>query len=611
MMIKYKLIILFIGLLTLNNFVSMAQQGPQPNVILIITDDQGYGDIAAHGNTIIQTPNMDKLYKESVRLTNFHSGTTCAPSRSGLMSGADGNRAGVWHTIGGCNILREKFVTMPDVFKANGYATAMYGKWHLGDAYPYLPEDRGFDEAVYHGAGGVGQTPDFWENDYFDDTYFRNGVPEKFEGYCTDVFFQEAINFIERKKDEQFFVYLSTNAPHGPFNVEKKYYDIYKDESSISERQKTFNGMITNIDDNMAVLDEILEELGIKDNTILIFTTDNGTASGIEIKNGEVKGYNAGMRGKKSSQYEGGHRVPFFIRWKNGKIDGGYDVNQLAMNFDVMPTLMDLCQLTKLPGTSIDGSSLAPLMTKEAKEWPHRYCVVDNNRRQQPRKWQKCAVMDDEWRLINGKELYNIRKDIGQENNLASQYPEKVQEMRQAYEHWWDYTSRDFGHFEAYKIGVPHIKEHTITVHDLHTFTQVPWFQSHVRNPKRGKKPALSNGFWMIDVQEAGEYEITMSRWPRESGLGFSDTTPKLGVESNYYDTMPAGIVLDIEKATLSIEGLFKEQKVDMSQKDITFKAYLPEGRKQMQAYFTDEEGVEFAAFYLYIEKLQKASTKP
>ncbi|MBK3517494.1 arylsulfatase [Carboxylicivirga marina] len=582
----------------------LSAQNTKPNVILIITDDQGYGDIAALGNKIIKTPNMDKLYHEGIRFTNFHCGTTCAPSRSGLMSGADGNRAGVWHTIGGCNILREKFVTMPDVFKANGYATAMYGKWHLGDAYPYLPEDRGFDETVYHGAGGVGQTPDFWENDYFDDTYFRNGVPEKFEGYCSDVFFREAIDFIERKKEEPFFVYISTNAPHSPFNVEKKYYDIYKDETSITEKQKTFYGMITNIDDNMAILDKKLEELGLKDNTILIFTTDNGTATGVDKKDGVEYGFNAGMRGKKGSQYDGGHRVPLLVRWKDGKLVGGHDVNQLAMNYDMMPTLMNLCKLTKVPGPSLDGISLAPLMTKEVKEWPHRYCVVDNNRRQQPQKWQKSAVMDDEWRLINGKELYNIRKDIGQENNIAAQHPEKVKEMREAYEQWWDYTSRDFGHYEAYKIGVPHIDEHIITVHDLHTFTQVPWFQSHVRNPKRGKQHALAQGYWMIDVQQAGEYEITLSRWPRESGMGFSDTTPKLGEESNYYDAMPEGIVLDIEKATLSIEGLYLEQKVDMSQKDITFKAHLAEGRKQMQAYFTEKEGLDFAAFYLYIRKL-------
>ena len=178
---KKKYIYTVLVLASLVCFKLKAQQQPkQPNVIFILTDDQGYGDIAANGNKVIKTPNMDNLHNEAVRLTNFHTGPTCAPSRSGLMSGAYGNRAGVWHTIGGCSLLREKFVAMPQVFKENGYGKAMFGKWHLGDAYPYLPEDRGFDKAIYHGAGGIGQTPDYWLNDYFDDTYFINGTPEKF-----------------------------------------------------------------------------------------------------------------------------------------------------------------------------------------------------------------------------------------------------------------------------------------------------------------------------------------------------------------------------------------------------------------------------------------------
>jgi len=532
----------------------------KPNVIIIITDDQGYGDLAAHGNDIIKTPNMDKLHDVGVRFTNFHCGTTCAPSRSGLMAGVDGNRAGVWHTIGGCNILREKFTIMPQVFKASGYATAMYGKWHLGDAYPYLPEHRGFDETVAHGGGGIGQTPDYWGNDYFDDTYFRNGKPEKFEGYCTDVFFREAIDFIERKKDQPFFVYLSPNAPHGPFNVEKEYYDLYKNEITLSDRQKTFFGMITNIDDNMGLLTKKLKELGIEDNTILIFTTDNGTASGIEKRNGEWIGYNAGMRGKKGSEYDGGHRVPLFIYWKDGEVTGGYDIPQIVMNYDILPTLIDLCNLDN-DDSEYDGLSLVPLIKKQTEKWSHRYCVVDNNRSQHPKKWRKSAVMDDEWRLINGKELYHIAKDIGQTDNIAEAHPERVKAMRVAYEQWWDHVSPDFSYYEAYKIGVPGIEEHVITIHDLHTYTQIPWFQSHIRNPLKGKKQTLPLGYWMIDVKEKGEYEFTLSRWPRASGLGFSDVTPKLGVKSGWYDTMPAGIAVDLKKAAVKIQGLYEEAK--------------------------------------------------
>ena len=296
------------------------KENNQPNIILVITDDQGYGDLGHTGNPIIQTPALDKFSAEALNLTNYHVGTTCSPTRAGLLTGRNCNRNGVWHTIMGASILNAEEVTFANVFNDNGYKTGMFGKWHLGDNHPFLPHDRGFDESFYHGGGGVAQTPDYWKNDYFDDTYFRNGVPEKTEGYCTDVWFDEAIKFIEDKKDDSFFCYLSLNAPHGPFNVPEEYYNKYKDETEITEVQKRFYGMITNIDDNFQKLLAKVDQLGIAENTIVIFTTDNGTARGY-VKDEEImRGYNVGMRGTKGSQYDGGHRVPFIIRWPAGKL---------------------------------------------------------------------------------------------------------------------------------------------------------------------------------------------------------------------------------------------------------------------------------------------------
>jgi non-canonical purine NTP pyrophosphatase (RdgB/HAM1 family) len=234
-----------------------------PNVILIITDDQGYGDLACHGNEWIQTPTMDKLYNESVRLTNFHVGTTCAPTRAGLMSGRDHNRVGVWHTINGRSIMRKEETTIAQIFQNSEYITGMFGKWHLGDNYPYRPQDRGFDEVLMHGGGGVGQSPDYWDNDYFDDVYFKNGYPTQTEGYCTDVWFDAAINFIENNKEKPFFCYVATNAPHSPFHVPQKYIDMYKDNEEIPN--PNFYGMITNIDENLALLMQKLEELEIEE----------------------------------------------------------------------------------------------------------------------------------------------------------------------------------------------------------------------------------------------------------------------------------------------------------------------------------------------------------
>ncbi|MYE89674.1 sulfatase-like hydrolase/transferase, partial [Candidatus Poribacteria bacterium] len=199
----------------------------KPNLVFVITDDQGYGDFSCHGNPIIETPNLDAMHSESLRLTNLHVGPTCAPTRAGIMTGRYCNCTGVWHTIGGRSLLRNDERTMADIFRANDYKTGMFGKWHLGDNYPYRPHDRGFEEALYHGGGGISQTPDHWGNDYFDDTYARNGVKEPFEGYCTDVWFDQAMQFIERNRENPFFCYLPTNAPHSPYHVPNGYGEPY------------------------------------------------------------------------------------------------------------------------------------------------------------------------------------------------------------------------------------------------------------------------------------------------------------------------------------------------------------------------------------------------
>jgi arylsulfatase A-like enzyme len=219
-MVSYFTRLLIIWILFLSRFLVYGQK---PNVILILTDDQGYGDLACHGNSFIKTPNLDKLHAGSVRFTDYHVATTCAPTRAGLMTGKNCNKVGAWHTIIGRELLRKEEVTMAEIFKKAGYVTGIFGKWHLGDNYPFRPQDRGFDEVLIHGGGGVTQTPDYWNNDYFDDTYFYNGKPQKYNGYCTDVWFSEATKFISKHKKQPFFCYLATNAPHSPFNITDKY----------------------------------------------------------------------------------------------------------------------------------------------------------------------------------------------------------------------------------------------------------------------------------------------------------------------------------------------------------------------------------------------------
>ncbi|MFO7903252.1 MAG: sulfatase-like hydrolase/transferase [Pirellulaceae bacterium] len=221
-----------------------AAESARPNVILVITDDQGYGDLACHGNTVIQTPNLDRLHAESVRLTDFHVSPVCTPTRAGLMTGQNPVRVGAWGTTWGRSLPRADATTMAEVFQRSGYHTGCFGKWHLGDNFPFRPQDRGFQEVLIHGGGGVGQAPDYWGNDYFDDTYFRNGTPQKCEGYCTDVWFKAAIDFIQADADRPLFCYLSTNAPHGPFLVAPKYSRPYKDQG-VPSPMAEFYGMIT------------------------------------------------------------------------------------------------------------------------------------------------------------------------------------------------------------------------------------------------------------------------------------------------------------------------------------------------------------------------------
>ena len=312
----------------------------RPNVVLIMTDDQGYPNLGCTGHPILKTPNIDDIFKHSTRLTNYHVDPTCAPTRGALMTGRYSDRVGTWHTIMGRNLLRPREVTMANVFSNSGYKTAMFGKWHLGDDYPYRPQDRGFQHVVCHGGGGIGQTPDFWGNDYFDDVYHVDGKMVPFKGFCTDIFFKEAIKFIKENEDKPFFVYLATNAPHAPMYAPEKFAKrfrgmVYKG-IRLGKMTENYYGMIENIDYNVGKLVEFLKKAKLYDNTILIFTTDNGpvTKPGVKI-------YNAGLKDHKGSYYDGGHRVPFFISWPDGGLDKGVDINRLTAHIDILPTLID------------------------------------------------------------------------------------------------------------------------------------------------------------------------------------------------------------------------------------------------------------------------------
>ena len=431
-----------------------ASLADQPNVILIMTDDQGYGDLSCHGNPNLKTPNLDRLHSESIRFTDFHVSPFCTPTRAALMTGRYAARTGAYRTSSGRTSLHQREKTMGDLFAHNGYRTGIFGKWHLGDCAPSRPMDKGFEQCVWHRGGGVGQISDYWPNDYFDDTYLVGDKWTNFEGYCTDIWFDEAMKFITAKGadgggDKPFFVYLPTNAPHGPFLVAQKWKQPYLD-LGLNQRQASFYGMIANFDWNLGRLQQMLEEQDLAKDTILIFMTDNGTAAGATYdEKTRIYGWpldpreNANMRGGKSSAYEGGHRVPLFVRWPGGQLGDPRDVDKLAAHFDLTPTLVDLCGLERPESwPQLDGRSLVPVLKGEAHNWEprtlHTQIHGGNGFRKPDDLWEIGAAMTERWRLVEGRELYDIKADPSQRNDVAAANPAVVQRLTRAHVEWFD-----------------------------------------------------------------------------------------------------------------------------------------------------------------------------
>ncbi|MFT7639881.1 MAG: arylsulfatase A-like enzyme, partial [Pirellulaceae bacterium] len=453
---------LFTAFLLLSTNVCQAKRpdvtATRPNVVIVVTDDQGHGDLSCHGNPTLKTPHIDALHKIAVRLTDYHVSPTCSPTRSALLTGHWTNRTGVWHTIMGRSMLREDEVTIGQIFKDNGYATGMFGKWHLGDNYPFRPEDRGFTEVMRHGGGGVGQTPDYWDNAYFDGSYWHNSVPVPVQGFCTDVFFDYAKKFIKSQKEagKPFLAYIATNAPHGPMHSPP---ESSKPYGKLGVGVANFFGMISNIDDNVGKLRKFLDDEKLTENTIFIFTTDNGTSSGAGV-------FNSKMRGQKGSEYDGGHRVPFFLHWPAGGLVGGKDVAPLTAHVDVVPTLIDLCQIKPPSDVRFDGTSLRDLLENQADDWPDRILVTDSQRVKDPIKWRKSAVMTSQWRLVNGNELFDMTKDPSQKMNVAKDNPKVVARLTKFYDQWWEELLPSFSKNAAIYLGHPAENPARLTSHD-------------------------------------------------------------------------------------------------------------------------------------------------
>ncbi len=426
----------------------------RPNIILILTDDQGYGDISAHGNPVLKTPNLDRLHREGARLTDFHVSPTCAPTRSALLTGRHEFKNGVTHTIHERERLAPDSLTYAQLLQRSGYKTGIFGKWHLGDEPAYWPSKRGFDEMFIHGAGGIGQTypgscGDAPGNTYFDPAILHNGTFEKTKGYCTDVFFTEAAKWIESVRGTQpFYCHIATNAPHMPLQVRPEDEALYT--GKVPPDVAKFFGMIANIDRNVGELLDHLSAWGIERETLVIFMNDNGGTVGTSV-------FNAGMRGKKVTPWLGGTRAASFWRWP-GEITPG-DRPQLTAHIDVFRAIAELAgaTLSEAEQRQVEGRSLLPLLASADAPWADRQLFTHVGRWEpgmdpETGKYMNCSVRVPQWTLVSVPakpradmskahwQLFDVKNDPAQARDVAAEHPEVVAELSAAYENWWKET---------------------------------------------------------------------------------------------------------------------------------------------------------------------------
>ncbi len=509
---------LIVGLLSA---LPVHARAPQPNVILIMTDDQGYGDLGCHGNPILRTPHLDAMAKRSARWECFYVSPVCTPTRASLMTGRYNYRTRAIDTYRGRAMMAPEEVTIAESLRAAGYATGIFGKWHLGDCYPLRAIDQGFETALVHRGGGIGQPsdPPGSEGKYTDPVLFRNGRPEPHTGYCTDILFTEGMNWADRQRTEQrpFFLYLATNAPHGPWHdVPRDKLAWYQSQNITADRFSAQAGnepgtvdanllsrtwaMIENLDDNIGRLFTWLEENRLIDNTLVIFLTDNGPATA---------GWNAGLRGQKSEVFDGGIRSPAFFHWPS-RFQAGPRTGRIAAHLDIAPTLLEICGVTPPEGIAMDGRSLLPALETGTADWPERTLFFQSHRGDLPYPRHQCAVRTERWKLVHpsgfGREkfegepkwqLFDMTVDPYEQHDQASQQPQIVADLQRRYDAWFADVSRSRpDNFAPPRIlvGTDHEDPTILTRQD---WRGADWRPNDL-------------GYWLIAAENTGQHQVTV-----------------------------------------------------------------------------------------------------
>jgi len=565
------------------------------NVVLILTDDQGYGDLGCHGNKVIRTPNLDRLHGESTRFTNYYSSPLCSPTRSSLMTGRYSYRTGIVDTWVGLAQMRPEEVTLGEAFRDGGYRTALFGKWHLGDHYPMRAMDQGFQETLVFTDGAIGGLSDPAPNTYFDPVFYRNARPEQTRGYCTDIFFSEAMGFLERRRKQPSFVYLPVNVPHGPLQVAERYAEPYR-KAGMNEDTARVYGMIENLDENVGRLLAFLKAKELERNTLVIFTSDNGGWG--------MDRYRAGLRDQKGSVYEGGIRVPFFLRLP-GRIRAGVDIDRIAAHIDVMPTALELCGV-KPPKTGLDGRSLVPLLNGSPTKWAPRTLFFqqsrpDPNGIDEPRLFTHCAARTQQYKIVmtaadpkqtytkaiseSETELYDISRDPGESRNLAAQHPDVVAGLRAEYEKWFQDVTTGLRNPVRIPLGAEDSNPVILTPQELRgpQAPAAPW--NYTRAKAYWKSEPDGYGYWEVEVSRKGRYEFVT----------------RLGTAS-LPQPLRAG------KARLTCGPIQEEVPIAAGSESVRFVKQLKRGPARLEAAFTGQraDGRAISPFFVEVRYLGK-----
>jgi arylsulfatase A-like enzyme len=603
--LKHTILLATAVLLVLSGGCNRSGQEPsgRPNVILILTDDQGFGDLGCHGNPVLKTPNIDDLAGRSINFTNFHVAPFCTPTRASLLTGVYARRTGARATTGDKNRMRTGFLTLGDYFRGSGYSTALIGKWHLGEGARYDPSDRGFEEVLTLRGGGPGTVRAPWKGTKWDDELIHNGERKRYKGHLTDVLFDETMEYLENRPDgKPFFVYLPTFAPHIPWNVPEDWTVEYKNEEGVSIETAYCFAAITRLDYNIGRLMKFLDDKGFMENTIVIFMTDNGSSGGWRF-------YDGGHHGKKGSSLEHGHRVPCFFHWPEKGINEKRDVDALTAHVDWLPTMVELCSLEK-PDREYtwDGLSMAGLILgdKDPVTWEERIHILETIKgNKEDFNRNRNVIMKGHWRLIDGKNLTHVLDDPYQENNLIEKHPELVTELKEAYNKYWDDVSKEDHVVQRIFLGE---KSDCLTTIDLTSPSALCWEQQHVLT---GMK---TFGKWKVEFTNNGTYEFNFNRWPRELGAGLTEEVTVVADPVNKLYDLPVymssfgnerwqtseGMVLPIAGVIFTIND--REYFINAEDDSASFKIHLEKGDADLEAVFVDEHGEKITSvYYLYV----------